>query len=59
MVYMQTDDRDFTVRSAVILFRYIIKELRGAMNFFGLKNGSAKVTQLVSYQELVKRAKGE
>ena len=56
---MQTDDRDFTARSAVILFRYIIKELRRAMNLFGLKNGFVKVTPLASYQELAKKAKGK
>jgi hypothetical protein len=54
---MQTDGNDFTVRNAGILFRYIIKELKGAMNLFGLKNGFAKVTQLVSYQGSAKRAK--
>ena len=57
MVYIQTDDRDFTVRNADILFPYRIKELRGVMNLFGLKNGFVKVTQLVSYQGSAKRAK--
>jgi hypothetical protein len=57
MVYIQTDDRDFTVRNAGILFPYTIKELSGVMNLFGLKNGFAKVTPLVSYQGSAKRAR--
>ena len=56
MVYMQMDARDFTVRNADILFPDIIKQLRGVMNLFGLKNGFVKVTQLVSYQGLAVRA---
>jgi hypothetical protein len=51
------DVRDFTVRNADILFPYIIRQLRGVMNLFGLKNGFVKVTQLVSYQGLAIRAK--
>lgn len=57
MVYMQTDGRDFTVRNADILFLYITRQLRGTMNLFGLKSGFVKVTQLISYQGLVKRVK--
>ena len=52
------DVREFTVRNADILFPYIIKQLRGVMNLFGLKNGFVKVIQSVSYQELAIRAKG-
>jgi len=51
------DVREFTVRNADILFPYIIKQLRGVMNLFGLKNGFVKVTQLVSYQESAIKAK--
>jgi len=47
MVYMQTDGRDFIVRSADILFPGEIKQLRGAMNLFGLKNGFVKVIPLI------------
>jgi len=57
MVNMQMDVRDFTVKNADILFPYTIKELRGVMNIFGLKNGFVKVTQLISCQGLVRRAK--
>lgn len=59
MVYTQTDDRDFIVKNADILFRERIKRLRGIMNLFGLKNGFVKVIQLVSYQESAIRAKGK
>jgi hypothetical protein len=56
---MQTDGRGFTVKSAGILFRYTIKEQRGTMNLFGFKNGFAKVTPLINYQESARRAKGK
>jgi hypothetical protein len=59
MVYTQTDDRDFTVRNADILFPGRIKRLRGVMSLFGLKNGYAKVIQLVSCQESAIRVKGK
>lgn len=58
MVYTQTDDRDFTVKNADILFVERIRRLRGVMNLFGLKNGFVKVIQSVSYQELAIRVKG-
>jgi hypothetical protein len=57
MVNMQTDVRDFTVKNADILFPYTIKELKGVMNIFGLKNGFVKVTPLISCQGLVRRAR--
>ena len=59
MVYTLTDDRDFNVKNADILFPGRIKQLRGAMNLFGLKNGFVKVIQLVSCQESVIRARGK
>ena len=59
MVYTLTDDRDFTVKNADILFPGRIKQLIGAMNLFGLKNGFVKVIQLVSCQESVIRARGK
>jgi hypothetical protein len=59
MVYTLTDDRDFTVKNADILFPGRIKQLRGAMNLFGLKNGFVKVIQLLSCQESVIRARGK
>ena len=59
MVYSQTDDRDFTVKNADILFPGRIKRLSGVMSLFGLKNGFVKVIQLVTYQESVIRAKGK
>lgn len=58
MVYTLTDDRDFTVKNADILFPGRIKQLRGVMSLFGLKSGFAKVIQLVSYQESAIRVKG-
>lgn len=57
MVYTQTDDSDFTARNADILFPEIIKRLRGVMSLFGLKNGYAKVIQLVNCQGLAIRVK--
>jgi hypothetical protein len=59
MVYTQTDDRDFTVRNADILFPGRIKQSRGVMSLFGLKNGYVKVIQLVSCQESAIRVKGK
>jgi tRNA(His) 5'-end guanylyltransferase len=59
MVYTLTDDRDFTVKNADILFPGRIKQLRGVMSLFGLKNGFVKVIQLVSCQESVIRARGK
>ena len=59
MVYTQTDDRDFTVRNADILFPGRIKQSSGVMNLFGLKNGYVKVIQLVSCQESAIRVKGK
>jgi len=59
MVYTQTDDRDFTVKNADILFPGRIKRLSGVMSLFGLKNGFVKVIQLVSSQESAIRAKGK
>jgi hypothetical protein len=57
MVYTQTDDRDFTVKNADILFPGRINQLRGVMSLFGLKNGFVKAIQSVSCQESVIRAK--